>query len=186
MHTPLWPLPFLAKPTDNVPEDELDIVDAADAPTGSKLNTQALPVEVSFGTSNDRRRMFICHLAARGLSNKQIAEEVGINPVSVSQILKKPEAQAFVAEQMATFCYGQLEQRIKEDCLYVRQKLRQLFDDAVAARKYDVAGKLAKYMEDRYLGTPTAKVEHSQVDPDKVSDAELIRIATGGATNPQS
>jgi len=178
-------LSFL-NPADNVPQDDLDIVDAADAPTGSRLNAHALPMEVRADVSTERKHMFICHLAARGLSNRQIAEEVGVGESLVGRVLRKPESQAFVAEQMASFCHGQLEQRIKEDCLYVRQKLRKLFDDAIAAKKYDVAGKLAKYMEDRYLGTPTAKVEHTQIDPDKVSDAELIKIAKSGATNPQN
>jgi len=41
-------------------------------------------------------------------------------------------------------------------------------------------------MADRHYGTPTSRVEHTQVDPDKISDADLIRIATGGALNPQS
>lgn len=169
-------------------EDGLELIDAAEmAPLPRKRadNGFVMPLGKSM-TSSERKKMFVCYLAARALTSEQIADEVGVSAARVRDILRDPDAQAFVAEQMAVNCAGGIEKRIKEDAIYAQQKLRKLLDDAIGQNKLDVARKLIKDMTDRYFGTPTSRVEHTQIDPDKMSDAELIRIATSGAVNPQS
>ena len=172
-------LSTLSKPTDNVPEDDLDIVDASDPVIMRDLTGHALPRDSVPTTGVERRHLLVCHIAATGKTDKEIAEIVGLHPTTVRDILKQPESMAFVAEQMAYICHGGLEKLIKEDAIFALQQLRQLLIDALAAKKLDIARRIIKDMADRHLGLPTSRVEHTQIDPDKISDEELLRIATG-------
>lgn len=164
-------------------EDGLDIVDASEPMAalhrGQVTSNAFIVPHVS--SEHDRKRMFVCYLAAQALTTKQIADEADLAESTVRDILKDPDAAAFVAETMAHNCSVSMEKRIKEDADFALLQLRQLLIDAIASKKIDVVRKLAKDMADRHYGTPTSRVEHTKIDPDKMSDEELLRIAKSGS-----
>lgn len=169
-------------------EDGLELIDAAEMaplPRKGADNGFVMPLGKSM-TSSERKKMFVCYLAARALTSEQIADEVGVSAARVRDILRDPDAQAFVAEQMAVNCAGGIEKRIKEDAIFAQEKLRGLLIKAIEQDKMELARKLIKDMTDRGFGLPTSRVEHKQMDPDKMSDAELIEIAKRGSFSPQN
>lgn len=118
-------------------------------------------------------------LKASGMSNIEIAEATGLCQVTVSNTLRQPWALQQVAEEIQRNGQDAIQQVLQGSALDSVAKLIELRDDAASPR--EVQRKCANDLLDRVFGKPNQPITHRSEDLEKLSDAELEKIARSGA-----
>lgn len=119
----------------------------------------------------------MCYMTVEGMTAIEIASELGVSPVTVRDILKQDWAQKFMAELIANKGGPAVEMILKSGAIKAAKGMEDLLQRAQEAQLLEVERKVRKDMQDRWFGTAAQVVQHVNVDPANMSDAELLKMA---------
>lgn len=116
----------------------------------------------------------ICYLAAQGLSNVEIAENLGVTATKVAYTKKQPWAAKFINELMDKHGRKAVIGVLHGAAAKAAQTMIDLMEGKHGA-KPEVRGKMAMEILNRTLGTNPTTVLHGDVDPNSLSDEQLAQ-----------
>lgn len=149
--------------------------------------------DIQDGLHNDRKPFYALKsekpehriailLKAQGNSNREIAQIMGITPVSVANILRQPWARKQLLEEINRAGRNEVIQVFKGAALDVAEAVVAIVNDPEAKANDKISA--SHLILDRLFGKATQPMDISLNDSKlkTMSDAELLKIATG-ATN---
>jgi len=118
---------------------------------------------------------------AAGYTNIEIAEQLGISPVTVSYILKQPYAEAQVLEEIEGLGRDKVVAVLQGNAYECAKRIIEI---AESAENEQVRLKANESVLNRILGMPTQRVDmHTTKHLEELSDAELAAIVSKGRSN---
>lgn len=133
------------------------------------------------------RQRIVLELAAKGKTNKEIAELTGYNSATVSALLRQPHTQQILVDEVrrnVDNIDAEVLAVIKEGCLVGAKRLLEIVKNPKAKGSEHVAA--AKTFLERRYGMPNQPINaNTSVDLNNLSDAELAKglieetLATG-------
>ena len=123
----------------------------------------------------------VAFLKAQGMSNVEVAERVGVTPVTVAYVSKQPFVAQMIVDEIAKAGRPEVEVILQGAALDSVNKLIEIRDSEQASP--DVQRKAANDLLDRVFGKPNQPISHSQVEANSLSDAELAKCIASGRKN---
>lgn len=129
------------------------------------------------------QHLVVVYLKAQGMKNVDIAKELGISAVSVSNICRQEWARKRISEAIHENGGNEVKELLSESeaakCL---RALAEIRDNEEAANADKIKASVAHL--DRIYGRPNQPVtSHKGIDLDSMSDEELARIANGTSSH---
>lgn len=121
----------------------------------------------------------VAYLKAQGHTNKKIAELTGYRPEYIGQLLRLP----WVAEVISDEIKRSGRDAVQEVIQAATSDAVGLLSDTIRNEKAGLRERLsaANAILDRAFGKPNQPITHrEEIDPTKLSDAELAKLATAG------
>lgn len=109
--------------------------------------------------SNSSRAQLIAYLAAAGLNHRQIAEQVGLKPASISRYLAMPRVKELVSEKAFEMFGKGAQERFMRILPKAMDTAEQIMEDP--EEKGSVRAEIAFKFMDRALGKAIQQTEHN-------------------------
>lgn len=119
-------------------------------------------------------------MKSAGYTNVEIAEQLGITPVTVSYILKQPWAAEQVLEEIERSGRDKVVATLQGAAYDAALRLIEISESASSEQ---VKLKANNDVLDRVLGRPNQPVSYKNVDLESLSDEELAKLVTAGRGN---
>jgi hypothetical protein len=117
-----------------------------------------------------------------GMSNKEIADHLGVHPLTISNTLRQPWVQDLMVQEAKKLGRDAVKRLIEESALKSVEVLIEVRDSDKA--NLDTRRKAANDLLDRVYGKPNQPITHrEEVNLDSLSDEELAKIVTSGRKN---
>lgn len=124
----------------------------------------------------------ICHLAAQGLNNIEIAAQSGYTPVAVAYIKKQPWAESLIRHLIDTKGGEEVRQTLQVTSVLAAKILKEILEGKDENAKTSDKIKAAQITLDRVYGTAPQTIVHGKVDLDNLPDSELQKIIAQSVT----
>lgn len=124
----------------------------------------------------------ICHLAAQGFNNLEIAQQTGYTPVTIAYVKKQPWAEALIRHLIDTEGGEAVRKTLQGSTLTAAKVLQEILEGKEENAKVSDKIKAAQLVLDRVYGTAPQTIVHGKVDLEKLPDSELQKIIAQSVT----
>ena len=122
-----------------------------------------------FRKKEQARHLAIAQMSIAGYTNIEIAKGMGLNPMTVCDLLRQPYVQVYMKEQAMEFGDNMQQQIIAEGKAAFARAVKL----ATNAPSDKIKADLNKYLIDRYLGRAVQPIENISKPVEDMSDEEL-------------
>ena len=120
----------------------------------------------------------IAELKALGKTNREIAEITGFTSACINYVVKQPWCKQYIMDEIHRNGGKAVLDYMKNHAMVAAETIVEaITDDEMIARRDKAA--IANSLLDRVFGKADQTIKHAQVDPNQLTDADLISIAEG-------
>lgn len=124
----------------------------------------------------------IAFLKAEGYTNKEIADRTGYSALVIGNIIRQPCIVELIRQELSKAGRSALSNVLSEE--EAIKSIEKLIELRNGAESQEVQRKAANDHLNRIYGCPNQSITHTQqTDLDKLTDAELLKIAMRGKNN---